>query len=274
MSRTRVHHCAPSTHVTFGMSRRVKKERERERKGVIPRSRRERLERREARDRRERENEPSLTNVGQGENFQKRVTAWDFSRRASCPSATYDLDFLVFTGCNAGRWSPRAAPFYLVTITLGCMKCATGIQPSPHNSPIYDWAKLLSMRRIKSRARVQEKSAGRRDGRPRRRSPRSRVAAPRRPCRRRNVNGPSCAATRSCSRAGLHDASPFSVDFSPRFPRAADKFAEKLNAVRHDRGAAMADRLGQSPSTVSSSSGKRRDESWRDVTARLARLRE
>lgn len=24
--------------------------------------------------------------------------------------------------------------------------------PSPHNSPIYDWAKLLSMRRIKSRA--------------------------------------------------------------------------------------------------------------------------
>lgn len=44
------------------------------------------------------------------------------------------------------------------------MKCATGIQPSPHNSPIYDWAKLLSMRRIKSRARVREKSAGRRDG--------------------------------------------------------------------------------------------------------------
>lgn len=31
--------------------------------------------------------------------------------------------------------------------------------PSPHNSPIYDWAKLLSMRRIKSRA-GQEKSAG------------------------------------------------------------------------------------------------------------------
>lgn len=67
-------------------------------------------------------------------------------------------------GFNTGRKPPRAAPLYLVTITLGCMKCATGIQPSPHNSPIYDWAKLLSMRRIKSRARVREKSAGRRDG--------------------------------------------------------------------------------------------------------------
>lgn len=55
----------------------------------------------------------------------------------------------------------RETSLYLVSITLGCMKCATGIQPSPHNSPIYDWAKLLSMRRIKSRARVQEKSAGR-----------------------------------------------------------------------------------------------------------------
>lgn len=94
----------------------------------------------------------------------------DFSRDANTPVSTiYDLNFWYLPGVNAGRWSPRAAPFYLVTITLGCMKCATGIQPSPHNSPIYDWAKLLSMRRIKSRARVQEKSAGRRDGRPRRR---------------------------------------------------------------------------------------------------------
>lgn len=104
----------------------------------------------------------------------------DFSRDANIPvSTTYDLNFCYLPGVNAGRWSPRAAPFYLVTITLGCMKCATGIQPSPHNSPIYDWAKLLSMRRIKSRARVQEKSAGRRDGRPRRRSSRSRAAFPR-----------------------------------------------------------------------------------------------
>lgn len=98
----------------------------------------------------------------------------DFSHAANSPSATYDVNFWYLPGVNAGRWSPRAAPLYLVTITLGCMKCATGIQPSPHNSPIYDWAKLLSMRRIKSRARVQEKSAGRRDGRPRRRSSRSR----------------------------------------------------------------------------------------------------
>lgn len=91
--------------------------------------------------------------MDQGEDFWTRVTAWDredFSRGASFPSATYDLDFWYLPGVNAGRWSPRAAPFYLVTITLGCMKCATGIQPSPHNSPIYDWAKLLSMRRIKS----------------------------------------------------------------------------------------------------------------------------
>lgn len=103
--------------------------------------------------------------------------------RAARPRA-HGLDFWYLPGVNAGRWSPRTAPLYLVTITLGCMKCATGIQPSPHNSPIYDWAKLLSMRRIKSRARVQEKSAGRRDGRPRRRSSRSRLAFPRRRARR------------------------------------------------------------------------------------------
>lgn len=108
-----------------------------------------------------------------GHGSDAATTAWNreefFARRESLRSRRTSWIFLGYLpGVNAGRWSPRAAPLYLVTITLGCMKCATGIQPSPHNSPIYDWAKLLSMRRIKSRARVQEKSAGRRDGRPRR----------------------------------------------------------------------------------------------------------
>lgn len=114
------------------------------------------------------------------------------------------------------------------------MKCATGIQPSPHNSPIYDWAKLLSMRRIKSRARVQEKSAGRRDGRPRHRSPRSASRFP-------DVEhvGETRTDRHAWSRARAHvspcGASRFSFDFSSRLPRTADKFAEKLNAVRRGR---------------------------------------
>jgi len=149
-------------------------------------------------------------------------------------STTYDSDVWYLPGVNTGRWSPRAAPLYLVTITLGCMKCATGIQPSPHNSPIYDWAKLLSMRRIKSRARVQEKSAGRRDGRPRRRS-RSRVAFPRRETlvgeTRTDRRG---TATRPCPRAGVRRVAVFRQFFFTVL-HAADKFAEKLNAVRRGR---------------------------------------
>lgn len=134
---------------------------------------------REIGGRRERENEPSLTNEPGREFSDAGIARIFLAARVPRPRRTTWI-FWYLPGVNAGRWSPRAAPFYLVTITLGCMKCATGIQPSPHNSPIYDWAKLLSMRRIKSRARVQEKSAGRRDGRPRRRSSRSCVAFPRR----------------------------------------------------------------------------------------------
>lgn len=199
-----------------------------------------------------------------------------FARREFSRCTTYDLDFCYLPGVNAGRWSPRAAPLYLVTITLGCMKCATGIQPSPHNSPIYDWAKLLSMRRIKSRARVQEKSAGRRDGRPRRRCSRSRVAFPRRKTLVGETRTDGRARRRVHARVSACDASPFSANIFLRGSlHAADKFAEKLNAVRrgcaHPLRAAMAASLGQSSSIVLSSFGKHRDVQWRDTTVSVTR---
>lgn len=116
------------------------------------------------------------------------------------------------------------------------MKCASGIQPSPHNSPIYDWAKLLSMRRIKSRARVQEKSAGR-DGR--------RAAPYSWP---RVVPTPSTTAgnARTSWRARRHGrgrvptcgSSPFSADFSRR-ARGRDSRQIKYGLPRSRAHAAL-----------------------------------
>lgn len=129
------------------------------------------------------------------------------------------------------------------------MKCATGIQPSPHNSPIYDWAKLLSMRRIKSRARVREKSAGRRDatGRAatRRRFSRSRsrsspekrgAAGAAHPVTRFPLpDGPLIGQTQPCTTT-LHDpraSALFSVQFFTR--SRATEIQEKLNIVHRAR---------------------------------------
>lgn len=174
------------------------------------------------------------------------------------------LIFDIYRVVNAGRWSPRAAPLYLVTITLGCMKCATGIQPSPHNSPIYDWAKLLSMRRIKSRARVQEKSAGRRDGRPRAAAAALRGRGARVspfPPSVREENAARVAARRTLTTTTTRPrprADPRRLLVFPaiflRVSRAADKLAVKLNArsaaAARIRGAATAFRLDQSPSAL------------------------
>lgn len=118
------------------------------------------------------------------------------------------------------------------------MKCATGIQPSPHNSPIYDWAKLLSMRRIKSRARVREKSAGRR-GRPvamrRPAFPERRIAflsrMDRDPGKRDSSLPRSCTMILLSYTHGV-DA-PFSVQFFTR--SRATEIREKLNIVYRAR---------------------------------------
>lgn len=128
--------------------------------------------------------------------------------------------------CSRGLSAPRAHP---ATHTRGRHTYAV----SPHNSPIYDWAKLLSMRRIKSDYLPGEKSRARARGRPREPSPRSRgslreLAAPARlrglwPFR-------LSAATRSDGRRR-----------GPRiFPRCRRVFREFPSFTSSERGAGRA----------------------------------
>lgn len=121
------------------------------------------------------------------------------------------------------------------------MKCASGIQPSPHNSPIYDWAKLLSMRRIKSPRRgVRGKIRGGATGRDASANCRPGLAS----------LGPTSRvserrARRERRRAARRDARASASPFSRRFfsSRARPGHAEKLNmvlAARRSRGAHVA----------------------------------